>query len=106
VDTISQVFSTPARGPHQASTRHHVDEHFAEILAKDFAIAYALRCRARRHGRGSYRVPREGPPGRSVDRRDRHESYGAHRPAGCSLRAFVVDVDILDRIAQHLGIAR
>jgi hypothetical protein len=105
VDTISQVFSTPARGPHQASTRHHVDEHFAEILAKDFAIAYALRCRARRHGRGSYRVLREGPPGRCVDRGDHCQGYGAHRPAGCSLRAVVVDMDTLNRIARHLGVA-
>jgi hypothetical protein len=95
-----------ARNTHQASTRHHVvDEHFAGISAEDFAIAYALRCWARR-GSGSYRAPREGPPGRSMDRRDRRRGYGGYRPAACSVRAVVVDVDILDRIAQHLGIAR
>jgi hypothetical protein len=107
VEAISQVFSTPAHNPHQASTRHHlVDEHFAEILAEDFAIAYALRCWARRHSRGSYRVPREGPPGRSLDRGDRRQGYRGLRPAGCSLRALVVDTAALDRIAQHLGVAR
>jgi hypothetical protein len=104
VDTISQAFSTPTRNPHQASTRYHpVDERFARILAEDFAIAYALRCSARRHGRGSYRVLREGPPGRSVDRGDRRQGYGGYWLVGCSLRAVVVDTAILDRIAQHLG---
>jgi hypothetical protein len=66
---------------------------------------YALRCWARRHGRGSYRVLREGPPGRSVDRGDRRQGYGGYQPVGCSLRAVVVDTDILNRIAQHLGVA-
>jgi len=95
-----------ARNTHQASTRHHiVDEHFAGISAEDFAIVYALRCWARRHGRGNYRVPREGPPRRSVERGDRRQGYGGYRPAGCSLRAVVVDTDILNRIAQHLGVA-
>jgi hypothetical protein len=65
---------------------------------------YALRCWARRHGRGSYRVPREGPPWRSVDRSDRQQGYGGLRPAGCSLRAVVVDADILNRIARHMGV--
>jgi hypothetical protein len=106
VDTISQVFSTPAHNPHQASTRHHlVDERFAGILTENFAITYALQCWARRHGRGSYRVLREGPPGRCVDRGDHCQGYGAHRPAGCSLRAVVVDMDTLNRIARHLGVA-
>jgi hypothetical protein len=106
VDTISQVFSTPAYNPHQASTRHHlVDERFAGILAEDFGITYALRCWVRR-GSGSYRAPREGPPERSVDCGDRRQGYGRYRPAGCSLRTVVVDTAALDRIAQHLGIAR
>jgi hypothetical protein len=107
VDTISQVFSTPAHNPYQASTCHHVDERFAEILAKRTADpTYVLRCWARRHGGGSYRVPREGPPCRSVDRCDRRRGYGEPRPAGCSLRAVVVDTAALDRIAQLLGVAR
>jgi hypothetical protein len=99
--------TSPAHNPHQASTRHHfADVRFAEALAEDFAIAYALRCWARRHGRGSYRVLREGPPGRSVDRGDRRQGYGGHRPAGCSLRAVVVETAISDRIARHLGVVR
>jgi len=106
VDAISQEFSTLAHYPHQASTHHHlVDERFAGILAEDFGITYAPRCWARRHGRGSYRVPRERPPGRSVDRGDRRREYGRYRPAGCSLRAVVVDTAALDRMAQHLGVA-
>jgi hypothetical protein len=48
-------------------------------------------------------VPREGPPGRSVDRRNHCQGYGGHRPAGCSVRAVVVDTAVLDRIAQQLG---
>ena len=105
MDTISQVFSTAAHNRHQASTHHHlVDERFAEILVEDFAIAYALTCWARCHGRGSYCVPREGSPGRSVGR-DRHQGYGERRPPGGSLRAVVVDTAVLDRITRQLGVA-
>ena len=132
--TMTTPHTTPARNPHQASTRYHpVDERFARILAEDFGITYdvmlaalerepqkqkiqilswaedfgityALRCWARRHARGSYRVPREAPPERSVDCGDRR-GCGGHRPAGCSVRAVVVDTAVLDRIAQHLGVA-
>lgn len=114
---------------------HLVDEHFAGILAEDFGITcdvilaalegepqkqaiyilssvqrtadptYALNCWARRHGRGSYRVPRDGPPRRSVDRGDRRQGYGEMRPAESNRRAVVLDTDILDRIARHLGVA-
>jgi hypothetical protein len=101
--------TTPQPAAHnrnQASTRHDLlDEGFAEILVEDFAIAYALTCWARCPCRGSYCVPREGSPGRSVGRGDCCQGYGRYRPAGCSLRALVVDADILDRIAQHLGVA-
>jgi hypothetical protein len=91
---------------HQASTHYHlVDEGFAEILVEDFAIAYALMCWARCYGRGSYCVPPEGSPGRSVARGNCCQGYGRYRPAGCSLRAVVVDTAALDRIAQHLGVA-
>jgi len=94
-----------ARNTHQASTRHHVvDERFAGISAEDFAIAYAVRCWARRSS-GRYRVPREGPPCRSVDRSDRRQGYGGYRPTGCSLRALVIDAEMLDRTAQLLVIA-
>jgi hypothetical protein len=124
-----------AQNPHQAFARHDlVDKHFARSLAEDFGIScdvvlatlggepqkqaihilswaqrtadptYALRCWARR-GSGSYRVPREGPPCRSVGRRDRHQGYGGRRPPGCSLRAVVVDTAVLDRITRQLGVA-
>jgi hypothetical protein len=97
----------PAHYPHQASTRHQlVDERFAGILAEDFGITYVPRCWARRHGRSSYRVPREGPPGRSVDCGDRRQGCGGLRPVGCSLRALVTDTDIVKRIVRHLGVVR
>ena len=103
--TMTTPQTSLARNTHQASTRHHVvDERFAGISAEDFAITYAPRCWAR-HGKGSYRVPRERPPGRSVDRGDCCQGYGRYRPAGCSLRAVVVDTAALDRMAQHLGVA-
>ena len=112
-----------------------VDERFAGILAEVFGITcdailaalgdepqkqaiqilswaerttdptYVLRCWARRRGRSSYRVPREGLPGRSVDCGDRRQGYGGLRPAGCSLRAVVVDTAVLDRVVRHLGVA-
>jgi hypothetical protein len=118
-----------------STRQYLVGERFAGILAEDFGIAcdvilatlegepqrqairilswaertadptYALSCWARRHGRGSYRVLGEGPPSGSVDRGDRRQGYGGYRPASCSLRAVVVDTDVLNRIAHHLGLA-
>jgi len=102
--TIPQT--TTAHNPHQASTRHHlVDERSAGISAEDSAIAYAVRCWARRHSWGSYRVPREGHSGRSVDRGDCRQGYGGPRPAACSVRTVVVGTAVLDRIAEQLGVA-
>jgi hypothetical protein len=95
-----------AHNRYQASTRHRlVDPRFAGILAEDFSITYALRCWARCHGRGSYRAPRGGTPGRSVDRGDRRRGYGGPRPAACSVQAVVVGTAVLDRITRQLGVA-
>ena len=93
-----------------STRHHLVDERFAGILAEDFGIVYdiilvalegepqkqaikilswaertadptyALECWARRHARGSYRVPREGPPWRCGNLGDRRQGYGGFGP--------------------------